>query len=211
MDVTAKFVKLLLVVALVASASACGEYTRQGRAPVSIVVESLQAASGADPGDFGGTLQSDVETLVTSPSPCSETSPCPTIFNDIATAEMRILLKDPGAPGVAASPSALNAVTINRYRVSYRRTDGRKTEGVDVPFAIDSALTITIPSDGAATAGFQLVRSSAKLEAPLRALATSFDHISVIADVTFYGRDQAGNDVSVTASIGIDFANFGDK
>jgi hypothetical protein len=34
--------------------------------------------------------------------------------------------------------------------------------------------------------------------------------ISTIADVTFYGRDQAGNDVSATGSIGIDFGNFGD-
>jgi len=28
--------------------------------------------------------------------------------------------------------------------------------------------------------------------------------------VTFYGRDQAGNDVSATGSIGIVFGNFAD-
>jgi len=47
-------------------------------------------------------------------------------------------------------------------------------------------------------------------EAPLRALATNPDIISTIADVTFYGHDQAGNDVSATGSITVDFGNFGD-
>ena len=41
-------------------------------------------------------------------------------------------------------------------------------------------------------------------------LSSNFDIISTIAYVTFYGRDQAGNDVSATASIGVDFANFAD-
>jgi len=28
--------------------------------------------------------------------------------------------------------------------------------------------------------------------------------------VTFYGHDQAGNDISATGSIGVEFGNFGD-
>ena len=35
--------------------------------------------------------------------------------------------------------------------------------------------------------------------------------INAIADVTFYGRDQVGNDISVTGSISIEFGNFGDQ
>ena len=108
-----------------------------------------------------------------------------------------------------AAPSELNWVTVTRYRVVYRRTDGRNTPGVDVPFPFDSAVTVTVTGDGG-SAGFQLVRTSAKQEAPLRPLVNNPDIISTIADVTFYGRDQAGNDVSVTGSIGIDFGNFGD-
>jgi hypothetical protein len=50
----------------------------------------------------------------------------------------------------------------------------------------------------------------AKLEAPLRALVASAVSISTVAEVTFYGRDQAGNDVSVTGFIEITFGNFGD-
>ena len=100
-------------------------------------------------------------------------------------------------------------MTITRYRVVYRRTDGHNTPGVDVPFPFDSAVTVTIGSEGGST-GFQLVRTSAKQEAPLRALVNNPDIISTIAEVTFYGRDQAGNEVSVTGSIGVDFGNFGD-
>jgi len=34
--------------------------------------------------------------------------------------------------------------------------------------------------------------------------------ISTIAEITFYGRDQTGRDVSVTAQMLVDFGNFGD-
>jgi len=192
MHVTAKFVKLLFVVALVAVSSACGEFTREGRAPVVLVVDHLIVGD-----DEQGTLLSDVITKNST-------------FNDMAEVEMRLILKDPGPPGVTVGPSLLNAVTITRYRVEYRRTDGRSTQGVDVPYSFDSALTFTVPNDGVATGVFQLVRHTAKEEAPLKALASNFDIISTIAYVTFYGHDQAGNDVSATATIGVDFGNFAD-
>jgi len=204
MTVTAKFVNFVALSVLAALTASCGEFTRQGHAPTVVVVRSLQAASG------GATLLSDVETNRTSPAPCSDTSPCPTIFNDMAKVEMNLILKDPGAPGIGANPTNLNAVTINRYRVAYRRTDGRATQGVDVPYGFDSGVTFTVPADGTLTAEFEIVRSSAKLEAPLRALANSHDIISTIADVTFFGRDQAGNDISASASIGVNFGNFAD-
>jgi hypothetical protein len=192
MHVTAKFVKLLFVVALVAVSSACGEFTREGRAPVVLVVDSLIVGD-----DEQGTLLSDVITKNST-------------FNDMAEVEMRLVLKDPGPPGVTVGPSLLNAVTITRYRVEYRRSDGRNTQGVDVPYSFDSAMTVTVPNDGVASGVFQLVRHAAKEEAPLKALANNLDIISTIAYVTFYGHDQAGNDVSATASIGVDFGNFAD-
>jgi hypothetical protein len=102
----------------------------------------------------------------------------------------------------------LNAVTITRYRVEYRRSDGRNAQGTDIPYAFDSGLTVTI--DGSKSATFQIVRHTAKAEAPLKALAINGEIISTIAYVTFYGHDQAGNDVSASASMGIDFGNFAD-
>lgn len=187
--------------ALLASMSVgCGELVRQGRSPVQLVINSLTAASGAEPEDFGTTLRSDVVTVV---------EDVPTVFNDVGEVTMTLILKDPGNFGTAA-PTALNRVTINRYRVAYRRTDGRATPGVDVPFPFDSAITVTVPEDGSVTAGFQLVRHSAKQEQPLAALALNPDVISTIAEVTFFGHDQAGNEISVSGNIGVDFGNFGD-
>ena len=186
---------------LLASMSAgCGELVRQGRSPVQLVINSLTAASGAEPEEFGTTLRSDVLTVV---------EQVPTVFNDVGEVTMTLILKDPGNFGTAA-PTALNRVTIDRYRVVYRRTDGRATPGVDVPFSFDSAITVTVPEDGSVTAGFQIVRHSAKQEQPLAALAFNPDVISTIAEVTFFGHDQAGNEISVAGNIGVDFGNFGD-
>ena len=193
--------KALAAVGVVMASAGCGNMATDGRSPVQLTLASLSAASGATPDEFGATLHSDVTTVV---------DDVPTIFNDNGAAEFVLVMKDPGAnPANPAAPSALNSVTITRYRVEYRRTDGRNTPGVDVPYAFDSAVTVTVTNEGGST-GFQIVRNSAKQDAPLRALVTSPNIISTIADVTFYGRDQVGNDVSVTGSIGIDFGNFGD-
>lgn len=206
---TVKLVKCVALSALIALSASCGDVSRQGRSPVQIVMRSLTAASGAEPSEMSGTLQSDVIVMVTD-APCSPESPCPTIVNDIGEVAFSLIVKDPGSPGVAASPSELNMVTINRYRVEYKRTDGRNVQGVDVPYAFDSGLTMTIPNDGEVTAGFQIVRHTAKQEAPLRALASNGTIISTIATVTFYGSDQAGNEITSTGNIGIDFGDFAD-
>jgi hypothetical protein len=187
----------------------CGEVSRSGRAPVQVVIVTMDAASGAEEDEFGGTLRSDVITLVER-QVNGQTVQVPTVFDDVGRVTMRLILKDPGEPGSPAAPSELNTVTFSRYRVTYRRTDGRNTQGVDVPYAFDSAVTFTIPTNGDASAGFTLVRHTAKMEAPLQVLVSSSVIISTIADVTFYGRDQAGNDVTATASLGVFFGNFGD-
>jgi hypothetical protein len=199
------------LVLLAAAAAGCGQYVRdQGRAPAQPVIMSLQGASGATPTQFGGFVQSDVVTNVTSPAPCSTNSPCPTIFNDVGQVTMSIIMKDPGQLGIAASPTDLNQITFTRYHVVYRRADGRNTAGVEVPFPFDGAATFTVAGGQTVTAAFELVRHDAKLEAPLLALRSSAVSITTIADVTFYGRDQAGNDVAVTGSIQVDFGNFAD-
>jgi hypothetical protein len=62
-----------------------------------------------------------------------------------------------------------------------------------------------------ATQSFELIRHLAKEDAPLRALASNVAvTIATIADVTFFGRDQTGNELSATGSIGVIFGDFGD-
>lgn len=187
----------------------CGDFVRQGRGPMLAIVTSLEGASGAEPARFGGTLGSDVLTLVNKDDNGVKVK-VPTIFTDLGRANITVTLKDPGTENAATKPSTLNTVTFNRYRVEYERADGRNTLGVDVPYPFDSSATFTATVDTPGSVGFEIVRLIAKQEAPLRALTTNSQFINTIAKVTFYGQDAAGNDVSATGSIGITFGNFGD-
>jgi hypothetical protein len=200
----------LLVIAALAATNACGNVVRNSRAPVILVIDTLQAAQGNHPSQFGGNLTSDVLTLVTTPAPCSTTSPCATIFNDVGQVVMHLTPKDIGVPAFVLSPSLNNQVTITRFRVDYRRPDGRNTPGVDVPYGFDGAVTGTVPANGQLTLGFEIVRHTAKEESPLLQLRNNGVIISTIATVTFYGTDLVGNAISATGSITIDFGNFGD-
>ena len=206
----AKFLTLFGVVAASAAMAGCGEMVRDSKSPVRLVITSLQGASGATPNEMSTVTHSDVLTLVTTGGVCTTINPCPTTYGDPGSVEMRLQLRDQGNPASPSSPSGLNAVTITRYHVEYRRSDGRNTQGVDVPFAFDGAATFTVPSDGSVTAGFTLVRNVAKAEAPLVALTGGDTLITTIAYVTFYGRDLTGNDVSVMGLIEVTFGNFGD-
>jgi hypothetical protein len=188
----------------------CGEFLReQGNAPGQVVITALLGASGAEPELLSGTVRSDVITIVRRDVGGQQVD-VPTIFDDVGRVTMRLILKDPGRPGSTNVPSPINQITFTRYRVTYRRADGRNTPGVDVPFPFDSATTFTVPADGEIIQSFELVRHTAKEEAPLAALRTSAVIISTIAEIQFFGRDQAGNNVMSTASIGVFFGNFGD-
>jgi hypothetical protein len=198
------------ILLLAIAATGCGEYVRDsGRAPAQPIILGLQGASGAQPDKFSGTVQSDVLTYVNK-TVGTEQIRVPTIFNDFGAVTMRLILKDPGQAGSVAMPTPLNQVTFTRYTVMYRRSDGRNTPGVDVPYPLDGGLTFTALSDKDVTATFELVRHTAKEDAPLRNLLTNPVIISTVAEITFYGRDQAGNDVSVSGRISIDFGDFGD-
>jgi len=202
--------RLLLLAALVAASVSCGDVVRQGSSPVYLVIDLLQGIRGGPTaGTASSTLISDVITNITSPLPCAPATPCPTIFGDSGTVTLRAPLKDIGG-ATALAPTTNNEVTINRIRVEYTRADGRNTQGVDVPFAFDGAVTGTIPASGTLTLGFELVRNVAKQESPLAQLRTSPNFIASIAKVTFYGVDRTGNAVSVTGQIQIEFGNFGD-
>lgn len=183
--------------------TACGDFVRQGRSPAQLVIVSLLSArstSSTVPTSFtSGPLLSDVP----------DTTAGETVFDDFGQVVLRLVMRDPGNGATPVTPTALNEVTITSYRVEYRRTDGRNTPGVDVPFPFTGALTLTVPATTTSAGGvFELVRHVAKLEAPLAPLGRSVVVLTAIADVTFFGRDQAGNAVSATGSIQVNFANF---
>jgi hypothetical protein len=204
--------RLALAAAIAAVSTSCGDVARSGRSPVYLVINQLQGSRGASsPGPLSGTLTSDVITNVTSPAPCTSNSPCPTVFADEGQVVLSIALKDVATVTVPAAPTTNNAVTITRYHVAYVRADGRNTEGVDVPYAFDGAVTGTVAAGANLTLSFELVRNIAKQEAPLLQLENSATILTCIANVTFYGTDQVGNDINVTGSMTIEFGNFGDS
>lgn len=204
--------KIAGLAAVMLSAAALGscasELTRTGASPAYLIIESLTGASGAEPDEFGAPVLSDVQTIVEQQIG-GERVRVATVFNDLGLARMRAALKNPTSP---TGPTSVNTITINRYRVVYRRSDGRNTPGVDVPHSFDGAVTISVLPDETSEFGFELVRHQAKQEPPLRNLINNggAQLISTIAEITFYGRDQAGNEVAISGSLSVNFGDFGD-
>jgi hypothetical protein len=186
-----------LLVSLLGAAS-CGDAVRQGRGSTYLIVDQLEGARGGDTSPtFETVMQSDVQTRGG-------------VFEDPGRVELRLGLKDVTGP---TTPTSVQSITVSRYRIVYRRADGRNTQGVDVPYAFDGGVTFTVTSaQTPASATFTIVRAQAKLEPPLRNLVGLGGSvvISSLADITFYGRDQAGNDVSVSGTISINFADWAD-
>ncbi len=186
-------VRALGVIAVLALTSACAANGQPGQSSAFLIVDSLVAASGGSSGTFGNSLASDVLTGGG-------------VLEDLARVQFRLAMKDP-----LVGPSPVNNITVRGYRVTFSRSDGRNTPGVDVPYPFDGAMTATV--SGTATATLVLVRVQAKLEKPLSLLAFGGGAIviSTFADVVFYGTDQAGRDVSVTARISVNFSDWGDS
>ena len=185
--------RLTLGAACVFGSVSCGsEMLRTGRAPVYLVISSMSATAGGSGDPSSGSLLSDV-------------SP---VFNDTLSVTFNAEPKNPTVPS-----TPINDVSLTRYRVTYRRTDGRNTPGVDVPYGFDGGLSVLVPAGNSATATLDLVRHQAKLEPPLRNLIGLGGQIfiSTIAEITFYGHDQNGNEVSVTGRVDVQFADFADE
>ena len=124
-----------------------------------------------------------------------------------ARVDVPLGLKDPGPAATPNTPTQNQFITIDRYHVRFFRADGRNTQGVDVPYEFDGAFTATV-GGGTVQSAFVVVRHDAKREAPLAILGSNRLILTIIAEITFYGRDQTGHEVSATARASIDFGNF---
>lgn len=186
------FARLGLVALAVASAS-CGS-VREGTGTSFLIVEGMDFAPGNDRTQFEATLHSDVNT------PGGN-------FDDLGRATFRLGLKDPGPSTAPNTPTQNQFITIDRYHVRFFRADGRNTQGVDVPYEFDGAFTATVRSNSVQSA-FVVVRHDAKREAPLAILGSNRLILTIIAEITFYGRDQTGHETQAVARASIDFGNF---
>jgi len=184
--------RLLMAATVLMASAGCGsEMLRTGRAPVYLIVSSMLSGSPSS-----AVLRSDVLTAAA-------------VVDDLATATIRVEQKNTTLTG---STSSLNTVTITRYHVEYRRADGRNTPGVDVPYGFDGGTSVSIDPNNAENVTFQIVRHQGKLEPPLKNLASLGGQvvISTIAEITFYGHDQNGNEVSVVGRMDVVFGDFPD-
>jgi hypothetical protein len=198
--------RLVVAAVCAVTASGCGgELLRTGRSPAFLTINGMEITNGASQ-ESGSNLLSDVQTLVDR-QVGGESVKVPTIFNDTAVATIGVVAKDPTLP-----TTSINAVTITRYRITFKRVDGRNTPGVDVPFGWDGATSVTIPVGGTGDVAFEIVRHSSKSEPPLRNLVNNggVQFIYTIAEITFFGRDQNGNEVTVTGEVDVAFSDFGD-
>ena len=180
------------------AAPGCTAQQREGQSASYLILDSILAARGNEPDKDSGVLDSDVQTSGS-------------VFGDLGKINFRLALKDPGVSTDPATPTTTNFITVTRYHVKYIRTDGRNTQGVDVPFEFDGGMTTTV-TEGGSSGVITLVRVQAKLDAPLRGLINLGGQVAIttIAEITFFGKDQAGRDVTVKGAITVNFADFAD-
>jgi hypothetical protein len=191
----------LALVSVVASFGCTPDFATQNDADVILRIQKIVADPGAQGGEVGDFLLSDVTP----------------VFNDNAIITFELLPKNPGAV-----QGLFNDVFLERYEVRFFRTDGHDTEGVDVPFRFTGAMATMVPDNGTAEAAIIVVRHSAKEEPPLRNLAfapqAGVDNgpgggegiIHAIAEMTFHGRTTSGHAVTTTGRLSVTFADFAD-
>ena len=173
--------------ALALAMAGCGaDYVEDSRAPVYLQIQSING---------GAQLDSDVRNGEFSSFVCE---------NEVDVA-VTVLNKNPNGPTAASS-----SVQLESYEIRYTRTDGRGTEGIDVPYRITGNLALTVEVGGDATFPLEVVRRQAKLDPPLNNISQT-TIVTVSAQVTLYGKTVAGERLSASGRFQIDFADFGDQ
>jgi hypothetical protein len=176
-----------LAAALALAMAGCGaDYVEGDRSTVLLSIESING---------GAPVLSDVRGSGEDPD---------TIVNCEAQVEVTVRTKNPNV-----SATAVQDVRLTRYEVSYRRSDGRGVQGVDVPYTISGNMTITAPAGGdGVTFPIDLVRHAAKILPPLSNI-TGLQIVTMFADVTLNGATISGSDVAAQGSVQVTFADYG--
>lgn len=117
-------------------------------------------------------------------------------------------------PRFTTVPQVAMAVFVTRYEVSFVRSDGRHQEGQDVPQSISGNLQVVVDvqTSGGVTIPIEIVRRQAKLEPPLINLTNGGGAILItcFADITLHGETTAGQAVSASGRVQVDFGDFAD-
>jgi len=164
------------------------DYVTDNAAQVNLIIAAING---------GAQLDSDVRNGAESSFVCE----------DEVEVAVAVRHKNPKVP----APNIPNAVVLKSYEVRYFRTDGRGTEGVDVPYRITGNLTLAVDVADTGTVTFMLevVRRQAKVEPPLSSIYQAA-LLTVMAEITLYGETISGERVSASGRFQIDFADYGD-
>ncbi len=142
----------------------------------------------------GNVLSSDVR---------QDTNICP----DIVPVRVENHAKNPTAPATGFRED----IVIERYEVRYFRSDGRGTQGVDVPFTISGAIGFEIIGAEATNVNIEVVRRQAKIEPPLSQLIDGGGGflVTMFAEITLWARTTTGVATNTaTGRLQIDFADY---
>jgi hypothetical protein len=185
---TLKVTPVLAVLGALALAGCVPGYFEEGNSPRVLL---LTAINGGNP------LNSDL-TISTG-------AICP----DVVSVRVENHAKNPnvGAAGFR------DDIVVERYEVRYFRSDGRGTEGVDVPYTISGNLSFEILGGEATTVPIEAVRRQAKIEAPLWNLLSGGGGrvVTMFAEVVLHARTTTGVVTNAaTGQLQIDFADYAD-
>jgi hypothetical protein len=189
---------LLAVAVGLAGAGCAADYVTGSTAPVNLYIVALNGGAPYDSDiRHGSSLAFDDDPLTN-----------PFICEDEITVTVAVRNKNPNAP----EPSVPSAVLIDSYEVRFFRTDGRGTEGIDVPYRITGNLRLAVDVSDSDNDAFpiEVVRRQAKLEPPLTSIQQA-QLLTAMAEITLHGSTVAGQRVSANARMQITFADFGDS
>jgi len=201
MKMTRTTITILAILSICLYFTSCNPIEDESRSATLLIINNL---TGYDiEGNESNFLQSDVLKV-------DSTTGNAYVTADSAKASLTAQLLEPDAP---LGSSLYNSIQVTRYVVSYIRTDGKNTEGVDVPYSFEGSLSTLIEVGQTVDISFIIVRAAAKLEPPLINLAEGRAEgtISVTAKVEFYGHDLANRNVKATGYLTIVFANYIDQ
>ena len=133
------------------------------------------------------------------------------VHADIVTATLQAKLLNP-QPYVPQA-SQYTSIVVTRYVVSFSRSDGQNTPGVDVPYSFEGSLSTLIEIDDTVDISFVIVREVAKFEPPLLDLRDGGDELvlQTTATIDFYGHDLVNNAVKATGYLTIFFGDWIDQ
>lgn len=194
--------KVLGLAVLALLLAACNPVENKSESQSLLTVESI-SGSDAD-GNESSFLQSDV--LYQDPATGASS-----IFADTAKVTLTARTLDP-APALGTSPYA--DIQVTKYVVSFSRSDGKNTPGVDVPYSFEGNISILVKIGMMTSIGFVIVRETAKQESPLIELGSTGTRAEVLATtarIDFYGHDLGNKNVKATAYLPVYFGNYANK